>query len=148
MSQIYDQAAYDLGTKNAIVRNARKTFDNMADTDGSIARFLAANCNSTFYGSLFTQLINNGKLSEKQVACVRSAMQKEAKEVDLFESIIIECFTINRVIGGEYRITSSKPAEYALGHHFAASEKAAIAYCKRQIAKHNKQVSLIKSLQG
>lgn len=148
MTQIFNQAAYDLGTKKAIVRNARKTFDSVVDTDGSIARFLAANSYKTFYGSLLTQLLNNGKLSEKQVDCVRSAIQKEAKEVDSFEAIVIECFTITRVIGGEYRIASSKPDEYALMHHYAASEKAAIAYCKRQIAKHNKQVALIKSIQG
>lgn len=147
---IQNEQAYELATKRAIVRNARKTFDVTFDKDGKIARFLASNTWNSFYKSLFDQLENNGKLSEKQVACVLSGIAKEdAKleskkiEADNYESIVIGCFTIVKTTTGEFNIWSDKPSAYGLGHWFAKTEKAAIAYCKKQWAAHEKHVKTL-----
>ncbi len=153
MAQVINQEAYNVATSRAIVANARKTFDNTVDYDGSIARFLVLNTWSSFYASLYEQLCEHGKLSAKQVDSVRNALAKQQNKLDdskvvaqAYTPIIIECFTITMCDDGEFKVYSSMHGSFLLEHFFAKTEKQAIAKAKRQWTAYCKHVAMCKRM--
>jgi hypothetical protein len=78
-----DSNPYRAATDAAIAQNRAK--GNLARFDQSVVEFLSSQT-SPFFQSLYSQIERKGSLSDKQLTCVRQAMQKDAESKESFNA--------------------------------------------------------------